>query len=138
MLENSFSMHLSRENGVRKGYIMNYIVIPKENIQINETVYRFQGGEYGDIPVSFFWVFTLPGHGSSTLHMHPYEEVFVLQQGQATFTIGDTTLEVHGGEIVVAPANTPHKFKNSGEEPLQMISFHPSKQVIQTNLESLL
>ena len=112
---------------------MHYI-IPKEKIQINETAYRFQGSEYGDIPISFFWVFTLPGRGPG-LHIHPYEEVFVLQQGQATFTIGDATLEVRGGEIVVVPANTPHKFKNSGEEPLQMLSMHPSKQVIQEWLE---
>lgn len=109
-------------------------IIPKEAIQISETTYRFQGGEHGGIPVSIFWVFTLPGQGP-VLHLHPYEEVFVMQQGQATFTIGDTTLEVSGGQIVVAPASTPHKFKNSGEEPLQMVSVHPSQQVIQTNLE---
>lgn len=109
-------------------------IIPKEKIQINKTAYRFQGSEYGGIPISFFWVFTLPGHGPD-LHKHPYEEVFVLQQGQATFTIGDALLEVREGEIVIAPANTPHKFKNSGEEPLQMISIHPSKQVIQEWLE---
>lgn len=110
------------------------LVIAKEAIQINETAYRFQGGDYGDIPVSFFWVFTLPGRGAS-LHVHPYEEVFVLQQGQATFTIGDEVLEVSSGQIVIAPANTPHKFKNTGQEPLQMISFHPNKQVIQEWLE---
>lgn len=112
---------------------MEYI-IPKENIQLNKTAYLFQGGEQGGVPISFFWVFTLPGGGPG-LHIHPYEEVFVMQQGQATFTIGDTTFEVRGGEIVVAPANTPHKFKNSGEESLQMLSIHPSKQVIQENLE---
>ncbi|HLZ63712.1 MAG TPA: cupin domain-containing protein [Ktedonosporobacter sp.] len=113
---------------------MNYTIIPKESIQINETAYRFQGGEYGDIPASFFWVFTLPGRGPG-LHIHPYEEVFILQQGRATFTIGDATQEVSGGHIVIAPANTPHKFKNSGEEPLQMLSIHPSKEVIQEWLE---
>jgi len=32
---------------------------------------------------------------------------FIVQQGQATFTIGDTTQEVSGGSIVVALANTP-------------------------------
>jgi Mannose-6-phosphate isomerase len=112
---------------------MNYIM-PKEKIQLNETAYRFQGGEHGGIPFSFFWMFTSPGGGPG-LHIHPYEEVFVMQQGQATFTIGDAMLEVHEGEIVVAPATTPHKFKNSGEEPLQMISIHPSKQVIQKFLE---
>ena len=109
-------------------------IIPKEKIQISETAYRFQGKEYDNVPVSFFWVFTLPGKGS-VLHVHPYEEVFVVQQGQATFIVGDETLEAHGGEIVVAPANVPHKYTNSGEEPFQMISFHPNKEVIQTNLE---
>ncbi|GHO85772.1 cupin domain-containing protein [Dictyobacter formicarum] len=109
-------------------------IIPKEKIQINATAYRFQGAEYGGAPVSFFWVFTLPGRGPS-LHVHPYQEVFVLQEGQATFTIGDATHEVHGGEIVIAPANTPHKFTNSGTEPLQMISIHPHKEIIQEWLE---
>lgn len=109
-------------------------IIPKEKIQINETAYRFQGIEHGDVPVSFFWVKTLPGRGPS-LHVHPYQEVFVLQEGKATFVLGDTSMEVHGGEIVVAPANVPHKFTNSGEKPLQMISIHPNKEIIQEWLE---
>ncbi|HET8841509.1 MAG TPA: cupin domain-containing protein, partial [Ktedonobacteraceae bacterium] len=75
---------------------MDYQIIAKEAIQINETAYRFQGGDYGDIPASFFWVFTLPGRGAS-LHIHPYEEVFILQQGQATFTIGGKEVEVSEG-----------------------------------------
>lgn len=109
-------------------------VIPKEAFQINETAYRFQGGMYGDVPVSFFWLFTLPGKGPG-LHVHPYQEVFILQQGQATFTVGETTLELHGGEVTIVPANTPHKYKNTGQEPLQMISIHPNKEVIQKWLE---
>lgn len=112
---------------------MHY-VIPKEKIQISETAYCFEGAEYGNVPGSFFWVFSLPGRGSS-LHVHPYQEIFVVQQGQATFTVGDETIVAHGGEIVVVPANTPHRYRNSGEEPFQMISFHPSNRVIQTNLE---
>lgn len=111
-----------------------YQLVPKENIQINATAYRFEGQKYGDFPASFFWVCTLPGHGSS-LHRHPYKEVFILQQGKATFTIGDTSLHVQGGQIVVAPANTSHKYQNSGDEPLQMVSIHPSPQVIQEQLE---
>jgi mannose-6-phosphate isomerase-like protein (cupin superfamily) len=112
---------------------MEYTIMPFEKI-VHGKAHLFQGGEYGDIPISFFLVHTSPGGGPS-LHVHPYEEIFVLQQSQATFTIGDTTLEVRGGQIVVAPANIPHKFKNSGEEPLQMITLHPSKEVIQEWLE---
>lgn len=59
----------------------------------------------------------------------------MVQEGQITFTIGDTTREVRGGEIVLAPANTPHKFMNSGEEPLHMITIHPSQQIVTEWLE---
>jgi oxalate decarboxylase/phosphoglucose isomerase-like protein (cupin superfamily) len=111
-----------------------YTVLAKEDIQINETAYRFQGEDHGDVPASFFWVFTPPGRGSG-LHWHPYQEVFVLQQGQATFTVGEDTIEAQGGTIVIAPPNTPHKYLNSGDTPLQMLSIHPSKQIIQEWLE---
>jgi len=51
----------------------------------------------------------------------------VVQEGQVTFPIGDTTREVRGGEMVLAPANTPHKFMNSGEEPLHMIAIQVNR-----------
>jgi quercetin dioxygenase-like cupin family protein len=38
------------------------------------------------------------------LHTHPYEEVFVTLEGEATFTVGEDTIEVGAGQIVVAPA----------------------------------
>ncbi|GCE10321.1 cupin domain-containing protein [Tengunoibacter tsumagoiensis] len=112
---------------------MNYI-LSKDELKLNETAYRFQGEDYGDLPFSFFWVFTVPGSGPG-LHVHPYEEVFVLQKGQATFTVGEAQLEIQVGQIVIAPPNTPHKFINSGTEPLQLLSIHASKRVIQTFLE---
>jgi hypothetical protein len=43
------------------------------------------------------------------LHTHPYDEVFVVQEGDLTFTVGDVIVEAKGGQIVVAPAGTPHK-----------------------------
>jgi len=111
-----------------------YTLLPKENIQLNATAYRFQGREYGNIPLSFFWVLTPPGKGPD-MHVHPYKEIFVLLHGQATFTIGDEALIIHAGNVVIVPANTPHQFKNSGEEPLQMLSMHPSEAVVQEFLD---
>jgi mannose-6-phosphate isomerase-like protein (cupin superfamily) len=109
-------------------------IIPWEKLQSDGNTYRFQGGEHGGIPITFFLVLASPGRGPR-LHRHPYEEVFVVQQGQATFTNGDNTMAVSGGSIVVAPASIPHKFINSGEEPLQMINIHPSQQEITEWLE---
>ena len=111
-----------------------HTVLSRDELGRSGTAPLFEGGEYGEIPLSFFWLSTLPGRGPS-LHLHPYAEVFVLQQGQATFTIGEDTQELLGGQMVIVPANTPHKFKNSGTEPLQMITIHPRPQVITQWLE---
>jgi mannose-6-phosphate isomerase-like protein (cupin superfamily) len=109
-------------------------VIPWEEIRIDPTTYRFQGGEYGGTPISFFLVNTPPGRGPR-LHKHPYEEIFVVQEGHGTFTVGENTLEVDGGHVIIAPANVPHKFINSGGGELRQIDIHPSKEVITEWLE---
>ena len=67
-----------------------------------------------------------PGEGPK-LHRHPYEEVFVIVEGEATFTLGEETLVVRGGEPpIVAPPNTSHAFKNTGEGRLITVDIHAS------------
>ncbi len=44
------------------------------------------------------------------LHLHPYAETFVIRRGGATFTFGDESFDAHAGQILVVPAETPHKF----------------------------
>lgn len=107
-----------------------------ENIISREQLpgHLFQGGEYGGIPLSFFWVQSSPG-GGPKLHKQPYAEVFVVLEGHATFTVGEHTREVDGGNVVIGPAGVPHKFVNSGEGTLRMITIHPSKEVILEWLE---
>jgi mannose-6-phosphate isomerase-like protein (cupin superfamily) len=50
-------------------------------------------------------------------------------------TVGEETREVTAGAIVVIPANTLHRFVNSGETILRQIDVHASPQFIQTNIE---
>jgi mannose-6-phosphate isomerase-like protein (cupin superfamily) len=109
-------------------------IIPFSEIQINSTAYRFEGRNYGDIAASFFLVHTEPGKGPS-LHTHPYEEVFIVQEGEVTFVVGTETLRVTSGSVVIVPPETPHKFTNSGTTPLRQLSIHPSKEIITTWLE---
>ena len=66
-----------------------------------------------------------PGRGPA-LHRHPYEEVFVVLEGEADFTLGDERRVVRGGEVVVAPAGQPHGFTNSGDGQLRMVNIHVS------------
>jgi quercetin dioxygenase-like cupin family protein len=81
------------------------------------------GDEIG-ASVSVIVVDAEPGDGPR-LHRHPYEEVFVVLEGEATFTLGDQQRIVRGGEIVVAPAGVPHRFVNSGAGRLRQVDIHP-------------
>jgi quercetin dioxygenase-like cupin family protein len=68
-----------------------------------------------------------PG-GRVRLHRHPYEEVFVVQAGEATFTLGDEERVVRPPEVVVAPAGLAHAFANAGTETLRQVDIHVSPQ----------
>jgi quercetin dioxygenase-like cupin family protein len=65
----------------------------------------FNGHEHGS-SVSFFVSHNRPETGPG-LHRHPYEETFIIQEGEVTFTVGDETIEAKGGDIVVVPPGTP-------------------------------
>jgi len=60
----------------------------------------------------------------------------VVYEGQATYTVGETTLEVIAGQIVLVPACMPHKFINSGNGRLRQTSIHPTSHMIEERLES--
>jgi quercetin dioxygenase-like cupin family protein len=90
-------------------------------------------GETHDAPVSAYIVTAKPGQGPP-LHQHPYVEVAFVIEGLAKITLGDEEREVGAGGIAVIPANTPHRFVNSGNSVLRQIDIHASSEFIQTNL----
>jgi mannose-6-phosphate isomerase-like protein (cupin superfamily) len=89
-----------------------------------ENAVRFDGHEHG-ASVSFFITRNRPGTGPK-LHKHPYDETFIMQEGEARFTVGDESIEAAAGEIVVVPANSPHGFVNTGEDVLRQVNIHAS------------
>jgi len=68
-------------------------------------------------------------------HVHPYDEVFVIREGRALFTVGDRKLEAEKGDVVLGPANVPHKFHNLGPGKLVTVDIHQSDRWIQTDLD---
>jgi quercetin dioxygenase-like cupin family protein len=90
-------------------------------------------GEKEGAPFSAYIVTAKPGQGPP-LHKHPYIEVAFTIEGTASITVGDETRKVKAGGIVVIPANTPHRFVNSGGSILRQIDVHASPRFIQTNL----
>ena len=92
--------------------------------------HQFIGDNQG-APFSIYFVNAPPGRGPE-LHTHPYVEVAVTQEGRGMITVGNEQREVNAGEIVVIPANTPHRFVNSGDTLLRQIDIHASPRFIQS------
>jgi quercetin dioxygenase-like cupin family protein len=109
-------------------------VISNEDLPNNGSVFRFEGYQYGDVNVSFFLSDTAPGKGPD-LHKHPYDEIFVVQEGELTFMVDDATIEATGGQLVIAPAGAAHKFVNSGTGQARHIDIHTGRRMITDWLE---
>jgi mannose-6-phosphate isomerase-like protein (cupin superfamily) len=109
-------------------------VITLKELPYVGNAHELEGYLHGEAPVSIIFFDGPPGSGPS-LHRHPYAEVFIVQEGRATFTVGEATFEVTGGQIAVAPANVPHKFVNSGDGPLRQIDIHTNDRFVTKWLE---
>jgi len=99
-----------------------------------ETSYEFEGYHFGGTGVSFIVVDAPPG-GGPKLHEHPYEEIFLVQEGRVTFTAGDEVIEAGGGQVVVVPAGVAHRFVNPGAGRLRQVDIHASERFITEWLE---
>jgi mannose-6-phosphate isomerase-like protein (cupin superfamily) len=97
--------------------------IDLDDLPHSERSHSFVGADHGGVPVCVILVHTPRGAGPE-LHRHPYPEVFVLEAGEATFTVGEDEVVARGGQIVIAPANTWHGFKNTGGGELRLTAIH--------------
>jgi mannose-6-phosphate isomerase-like protein (cupin superfamily) len=111
------------------GAMMTHIVVNKAELQTSGSTAELEGYLHGDIEVCLILVDMQPGEGVR-LHKHPYKEIFIIQEGTATYTVDTTTLEARAGQIIIAPADTPHRFVNSGEGQLRQVDIHLSNRFI--------
>jgi mannose-6-phosphate isomerase-like protein (cupin superfamily) len=79
----------------------NEYVLKVNRLPAGENASTFDGHEHG-ASVSFFLSRNLPGSGPD-LHRHPYEETFIIEDGNVRFTVGEETVEATAGDIVVVP-----------------------------------
>jgi mannose-6-phosphate isomerase-like protein (cupin superfamily) len=94
---------------------------------------RFEGAGHG-VAISAFVVDGAPG-GGPRLHMHPYAEIFVLQQGRISVTVGDETVDAEGPQVIIAPPDTPHRFTNLGPGRALMVNIHTAETMTTEWLE---
>ena len=98
-------------------------IVAFDELAHSEHALEFVGAEHGEVPFSVILVRSQPGVGPK-LHRHPYAEVFIVESGRATFQIGDETVVVDGGHVVVSPPGEAHGFTNTGTGELRLTAIH--------------
>jgi mannose-6-phosphate isomerase-like protein (cupin superfamily) len=95
---------------------------------------QFIGADHGGAPVSLFLVAAPRGAGPR-LHRHPYPEIFVIESGRADFQIDGDRVAASGGDVLVAPAGSAHRFTNPGDDELRLTAIHTSARMTTEWLE---
>ena len=93
-----------------------------------QEVATFQGIKYG-ANISFFIVHFSPGKGPRR-HRHPYEETFIILEGEIEAVVDGETQTLGENNIVIIPAGVWHEFKNRSEKQVVMINLHPVPEMI--------
>ncbi len=69
---------------------------------------------------------TEPPGAEGPLHVHHREdEGFWLLEGDATFEVGDTTIEAHAGDYVFGPRDIPHRYTVGAAGARMLFIFTP-------------
>jgi len=94
---------------------------------------NLKGADYG-ATVSLILDHSEPGHGPR-LHRHPYDETWVVEEGNLTFTTDGSQQRVQAGDIVIVGPGVAHKFVNDGPGRSNMVCIHASPTMITEWLE---
>ena len=71
----------------------------------------------------------IPPGGGPGPHRHDFEETFILLEGQMEATFRGGKQSVHAGQTVHIPADAPHQFHNSSDQPVRLLCIcSPSGQ----------
>ena len=101
------------------------IVIPHEKVQefalggiiIRGLATKSMGAKQFEI-----WRSSVPpGSSPPPNHLHSSEEIFIFLKGKGRFIVGGKETEFSAPCTVIAPANVPHSYVNTGEEPTDAI-----------------
>ncbi len=104
--------------------VVNAAALPTGNLK---------GEEHG-ASISLILDDSEPGQGPR-LHRHPYDETWVVEEGNLTFQLGDETLAAGPGDIVIAPPGIPHKFTNAGAGRSRLVCIHANPTMVTEWLE---
>jgi quercetin dioxygenase-like cupin family protein len=104
---------------------MDLELIKQADLPWSNIAHELVGADHGGAGVCIIFVDAPPGGGPS-LHTHPYEEIFIMLEGEATFVLSGDEIVAGPGDIAIIPPETPHAFTNTGDGPLRQIDIHVS------------
>jgi quercetin dioxygenase-like cupin family protein len=97
----------------------------------------FSGAEHG-AAVTVVLIDAAPGAGEDW-HSHPAAEVVAVQDGEATFYLGELQRRVvRAGEVVRIPAGVAHRYVNTGDRPFRAVAAHGAAEILSTGDEAAL
>ena len=114
----------------------NPVLLKREEWASDERLWkgRFEGKDIGTGVTVLFFATDEVGQGPRW-HVHPYDEIFIVRTGRALFTVGDEKIEAEAGDILLGPADVPHKYHSIGTGRLETTDIHLSDRWIQTDLD---
>jgi quercetin dioxygenase-like cupin family protein len=108
---------------------MSVQLVSRHQLPSGAFSHEFVGADHGGVGVSLILTEAEPGQGPS-LHRHPYEEIHVVQDGEALFVAGDEERVARAGDIVVVPAGTPHRYEAGGDGAFREMAIHVSPRFV--------
>lgn len=110
--------------------------VKRKDWQSNDSIWEgsVEGDDLNSNATILFFATDEVGAGPAW-HVHPYDEIFMIREGRARFTIGDKIIDAEKGDVLTGPAAVPHKYENLGPGRLESIDVHLSRQWIQTDLD---
>ena len=70
----------------------------------------------------------MPGSRPS-LHHHPHEQMVYIVEGTCRFVLGDETLDLEAGDVVLIPPDVPHSLEVTSDIPvLNLDVFSPIRE----------
>lgn len=99
----------------------------RQDFDSGRTYETLVGDDEGSTPIRVGIQTSPPGYSTGT-HAHPYMEVVTVIEGTGEAWIGDETsaAAIGPGSTIVAPPDTPHGFRNTGDTPMRTYGVHAS------------